>query len=71
MVMMVTWPLAIGDVGDDPALSSMRATLRLGGFLIPIGAAFLLFLKPGTTLIPAARTGADGLRHGAARTSPP
>jgi hypothetical protein len=29
----------------------MRATLRLGGFLIPIGAAFLLFLKPGTTLI--------------------
>jgi MFS family permease len=51
MVMMVTWPLASATSGTILRYLSMRATLRLGGFLIPIGAAFLLFLKPGTTLI--------------------
>jgi len=51
MVMMVTWPLASATSGTILRYLSMRATLRLGGFLIPIGAAFLIFLKPGTTLI--------------------
>ena len=51
MVMMVTWPLASATSGTILRYLSMRATLRLGGFLIPVGAAFLLFLKPGTTLI--------------------
>jgi EmrB/QacA subfamily drug resistance transporter len=51
MVMMVTWPLASATSGTILRYLSMRATLRLGGFLIPVGAAFLIFLKPGTTLI--------------------
>ena len=53
MVMMVTWPLASATSGTILRYLSMRTTLRLGGFLIPIGAAFLLFLKPGTNLIVA------------------
>jgi len=51
MVMMVTWPMASAVSGTILRYLSMRSTLRLGGFLIPIGAVFLLFLKPGTTLI--------------------
>jgi len=51
IVMMVTWPLASATSGTILRYLSMRTTLRIGGFLIPIGAAFLLFLKPGTTLI--------------------
>jgi hypothetical protein len=51
MVMMVTWPLASATSGTILRYLSMRTTLRLGGFLIPIGAAFLLFLKPGTSLV--------------------
>ncbi len=53
MVMMVTWPMASAISGTILRYLSMRATLRLGSFLIPIGAVFLLFLKPGTTLIVA------------------
>jgi hypothetical protein len=53
MVMMVTWPMASATSGTILRYLSMRATLRLGGLLIPIGALFLLFLKPGTNLIAA------------------
>jgi len=53
MVMMVTWPMASATSGTILRYLSMRATLRLGGFLIPTGAVFLLFLKPGTSVIVA------------------
>ncbi len=53
MVMMVTWPMASATSGTILRYLSMRATLRLGSFMIPAGALFLLFLKPGTTLIVA------------------
>jgi EmrB/QacA subfamily drug resistance transporter len=53
MVMMVTWPLASATSGTILRYLSMRTVLRLGGFLIPFGAAFLLFLKPGMNLIVA------------------
>jgi EmrB/QacA subfamily drug resistance transporter len=52
-VMMVTWPMASATSGTILRYLSMRTTLRLGGVLIPVGAAFLLFLKPGTNLIVA------------------
>ena len=53
MVMMVTWPMASATSGTILRYLSMRTTLRLGGFLIPVGAMFLLFLKPGTSVIVA------------------
>jgi hypothetical protein len=53
MVMMVTWPMASATSGTILRYLSMRATLRLGGFLIPAGAVFLLFLKPGTSVVVA------------------
>jgi hypothetical protein len=46
MVMMVTWPMASATSGTILRYLSMRATLRLGSVLIPIGAAFLLFPSP-------------------------
>lgn len=52
-VMMVTWPMASAVSGTILRYLSMRTTLRLGSFLIPAGAVFLLFLKPGTNLIVA------------------
>jgi EmrB/QacA subfamily drug resistance transporter len=52
-VMMVTWPLASAVSGRILRHFSMRATLRFGSFLIPIGTAFLLFLSPGQTLVVA------------------
>jgi hypothetical protein len=53
MVMMVTWPMASATSGTILRYLSMRATLRLGSVLIPTGALFLLFLKPGTSVIVA------------------
>jgi hypothetical protein len=53
MVMMVTWPMASAVSGTILRYLSMRTTLRMGGFLIPIGASFLLFLTPSTNLIVA------------------
>jgi len=52
-VMMVTWPLASAVSGRLLRHFSMRATLRFGSFLIPIGTAFLLFLSPGQNLVVA------------------
>ena len=53
MVMMVTWPMASATSGTILRYLTMRTTLRFGGFLIPLGAVFLLFLKPGTSVIVA------------------
>jgi hypothetical protein len=52
-VMMVTWPLASAVSGTILRYLSMRATLRLGGILIPIGATLLILVRPGTTLLAA------------------
>jgi MFS family permease len=49
-VMMVTWPMASAVSGTILRYLSMRATLRLGSFLIPIGAVLLVFLTPLTNL---------------------
>jgi hypothetical protein len=51
--MMVTWPLASAVSGRILRHFSMRATLRFGSFLIPVGTAFLLFLSPGQNLVVA------------------
>jgi MFS family permease len=50
-VMLVSWPLASAVSGHILRHVSMRATLRFGGLLIPIGAVFLLFLSPGENLV--------------------
>ena len=50
-VMMVTWPMASAVSGRILRRFSMRTTLRFGSFLIPVGAAFLLFLAPGANLV--------------------
>ena len=52
-VMMVTWPLASAVSGTILRYVSMRATLRLGGFLIPVGATLLILVRPGTNLVAA------------------
>jgi EmrB/QacA subfamily drug resistance transporter len=52
-VMMVTWPMASAVSGTILRYISMRTLLRLGSFLIPIGAAFLLLLRPGTNVVVA------------------
>ena len=50
-VMMVTWPMASAVSGRILKHLSMRTTLRFGAMLIPIGAVFLLFLRPGENII--------------------
>jgi len=44
--MLFAWPFASAVSGRILKHFSMRATLRFGSFLIPIGAAFLLLLRP-------------------------
>jgi EmrB/QacA subfamily drug resistance transporter len=50
-VMMVSWPMASAVSGTILKRFSARATLRFGACLIPIGAVFLLFLKPGENIV--------------------
>jgi predicted MFS family arabinose efflux permease len=50
-VMLVSWPLASSVSGRILRHFSARATLRFGGLLIPVGAVFLLFLRPGSNLV--------------------
>jgi EmrB/QacA subfamily drug resistance transporter len=50
-VMLFSWPLASSVSGRILKHFSMRATLRAGGLLIPVGAVFLLFLRPGSNLV--------------------
>jgi EmrB/QacA subfamily drug resistance transporter len=50
-VTMVTWPLASAVSGTILRYLTMRSTLRLGAFLMPVGAILLLFVRPGTNLI--------------------
>ena len=46
--MLFAWPLASAMSSRIVKRLSMRITLRLGGTLIPIGAAFLLLIRPET-----------------------
>lgn len=50
-VMLVSWPLASAFSSKILRLMSVRTATRMGGLLIPAGAVFLLFLKPGENLI--------------------
>jgi EmrB/QacA subfamily drug resistance transporter len=43
---LFAWPLASASSGRILRHFSMRATLRFGSFLMPLGAAFLVFLTP-------------------------
>jgi MFS family permease len=46
--MLFAWPFASAMSSRIVKRLSMRVTLRLGGTLIPVGAAFLLLIRPGT-----------------------